>query len=187
MKINTTIIQNLKHYNLSIEEFYLLWSKQNQEEWEKIVSPSNEAYKSLRERKYLDTNNNVTTTGYYTLSRIVANELIPASELEFDDEWKLFWKTFPSHDGFGNYEKTRNLRSNKQQCKTLFKKYLQEGISHLTIIDGLKREIELKKQQSKKESNLQYMKNSYRWLKEKEWETYSGYKLPPSNNKADVI
>lgn len=81
-----------------------------------------------------------------------------------------FWETFPTSDSHGVFTKTRNLKSNKSGCKKKYEQYLNKGIKHEDIIKALKYEINEKKEKSIRDNKLSYLKNSYTWLNQKEFE-----------------
>ena len=85
---------------------------------------------------------------------------------EFDE----FWKVFPLSDSHSYYNRTRNLKSNKTGCKTKYNRLLVQGYKHDEILKALNYEIKERKATSGKSNNLKFMKNSYTWLNQKEFE-----------------
>jgi len=163
MLINNTILHNLKKNNLDILDYYVIVSKLNSENWTSIIRPPNETYDKLRKMGILNKSNEVSTQGL-----IIYNILNRNDHYSNDKQFNEFWEKFPSHDGFDNYDKTRNLRGKKLSCQRLYSKLLEE-YSHEDIITGLENEITFRKNKSTNESNLKYMMNSHRWLKEKQF------------------
>ena len=89
---------------------------------------------------------------------------------EFESQFEEFWSTFPSTDKFGIYPTTRNLRTNQDKCKRMYKKLL-EDYKHEDIMKALLHEIEMRKNNSvgKSFSDFKYMKASSTWLHNKEF------------------
>jgi hypothetical protein len=81
-----------------------------------------------------------------------------------------FWSEYPTTDRHSVYRKTRNLKSNKTGCKKKYEQYLKEGINHEDVIRALRYEVKSRKENSTIENKMSYMKNSFTWLNQKEFE-----------------
>lgn len=100
---------------------------------------------------------------------------------DFDDWWKLF----PSNDKFTvkgkSFGPTRSFTANKQGCRLLFNKMiLNKEFTKEEIMESTAYDINLKKERSFKEgtNNLKYLRNSYTYLFNKDFEGFIGLGTP---------
>jgi len=178
MTIDRNVLTKLKQKDLKLEEFFILYSKVMSLGWTSIYRPSIDTYESLRKKEYLNGNNQVTNLGTLTISYITNINM--GYEEEKEQQFEEWWKLFPSTDkDDGRVPPYRSLRNRLTDCKNLYYQYLIAGINHDEIISGLNKEIEARK----RASEFKYMKNSYRWLKEKTWKVYAETE---SDNTTDV-
>jgi len=85
---------------------------------------------------------------------------------DFDE----FWDVYPSTDKHSIYFKTRNLKSNKMGCRKKYKELLKEGVLHRDILRALKHEIIERKKSNSEDNKLTFMKNSFTWLNQREFD-----------------
>lgn len=87
----------------------------------------------------------------------------------YTEEFNVFWKTFPSTDGFGNFPATRTIRTGKKDSFREWLKLLKEGYTASQIVNALQREIEARKSSStfKGGNNLKFIKSPINYLKNK--------------------
>lgn len=100
---------------------------------------------------------------------------------KFFDE---FWKTFPSWDNslLSRFQKTRNLKSDKQGCRKLYEKILR-STNHEVIMKGLRGEIAFRKNTSVSDNKFKFMKNTKTWLNQREFENYIDYDRSATETK----
>jgi len=96
------------------------------------------------------------------ISNTINNPVSISPNIYFEE----FWNIYPSHDGYGQFKRTRSLKANKEGCNTKYNQYIKSGIKHGDIIKALEFEIE----DRKKSNSMKFMKNSLTWLNQKEWE-----------------
>lgn len=96
-----------------------------------------------------------------------------------NEEFDTFWNTFPGTDTFEHKSKkfvgSRSLRTNKDECRLLFNKILNEGEYTATqLIEALKHDVFQKKEQSYKQgtNKLTFMQNSATYLRQRSWEPF---------------
>lgn len=86
---------------------------------------------------------------------------------------ELIWKSYPPTDKIKHFERTRTLRSSKQQVyATLRKIFLEESITPEQMVKCIEAEVNLRVSQSLRENKLTYMKNMLTWLRAKEYESW---------------
>ena len=88
-------------------------------------------------------------------------------------KFEEFWKTFPSSDKYGNWTKTRVLRSDKVTARRHFNRITQtEGVSPDDLIQCLNEDIALMKRGSVRENRFTYMPRICSWLNKRIYEGY---------------
>lgn len=94
------------------------------------------------------------------------------SELKYTPAFEKFWKTFPASDKWSRFAETRKLRVNKRET---FVQYLQalESVTEEFLQKALDTELENKKASAPLENPFKYMKASYNWLKNEEYNNVS--------------
>ena len=125
---------------------------------------------SLEKLKLIKLNNDeihLREKGKNLIESLVQFTQVTQTELSPFDE---FWETFPSSDKHSIYYKTRNLKSNKKGCKDKYKQLLKEGVKHSDIIKALRYEVEERKKLSGADNKLSFIKNSFTWLNQREYD-----------------
>lgn len=96
-----------------------------------------------------------------------------------NEDFDAFWIAFPGTDTFEHKSKrfvgSRSLRTNKNECRLLFNKILNEGEYTATqLIEALKYDVFQKKEQSIKQgtNKLTFMQNSATYLRQRSWEPF---------------
>ncbi len=94
---------------------------------------------------------------------------LPEMPKEYSEDFNIFWKTFPSSDGFGSFPSTRNLRTGKKETYQQWMALLSQGYDPANIIRGLQLDIEQRKNTStiRGGNNLKYIKSPTNYLKSK--------------------
>lgn len=112
------------------------------------------------------------------------------------DKFEEWWKTYPATNGFTlngiTFEGTQSKKIKKDLCKTEFNKALKDGLDADEIIAATAFHINnIKKFSLKKtESQLTYLANSERYLRERMYVPYMGKKVQPQEEvlyKSNVI
>lgn len=91
---------------------------------------------------------------------------VDKSELKFDE----FWAAYPANDAFGQWMRTRALKSNKSGCETAYGTAIGNGVTHEELINALKWEVADRKSKSTVSNKMSFMKNSATWLNQREYE-----------------
>lgn len=96
-----------------------------------------------------------------------------------EDEFEKFWKAYPGTDTFSHKGKkftgTRSMRKNKDECKVVLFKILEEGgITLNEIIAALEYEVLQKKENSVKSqtNRMTFMQNTLTWLNQRSFEPF---------------
>ena len=172
MKLN---IEEIAKENLTIEEaltlVYMESIRRNIPYPGKAPEP--DLYLKLIDYGILQANVNgfsITTTGFQTFRKITGQKLIElkvdAKKLNFGE----FWDTYPTSDAHGNWLKTRNLKADKTSCLNLYKRIVQNGVSHDNLMRALKHQVQEFKEGSVTSNRLTFMKSSVVWLRRGEYE-----------------
>ena len=169
MLITENLLYKIKSEGLTLEEYYVLFSKALNTGFTNILRPALSTYENLRKLGLLTQSNNLTSEGTQVLNCISGmKSSISESEEEKFREW---WNTFPTSDkADGRVPPYSQKRMGETQCRNLYVKYLRDGVKHEDVIRGLKKEVEARTNKSE----LKYMKSSLRWLKEETWKLYGG-------------
>lgn len=148
---------NIKEFN-NIKEYLLANPEGGYETWEAQWNPR----KGKREKK----------------------ELVAT---EYDEDWNLFWQTFPRHAEFQykghKFGSTRVMKKDEQVCKGLYIKIRQEdGVNARVVQRALEVCLAVTKEESynnwKKENKLQYMSGCEPWLRQKQYVAWLDRELP---------
>lgn len=138
--------------------------------------PKTKAILNLLERKQLIGEGGLTLLGEEILANLGEEKVIPKlKKTEFFEEW---WKVYPATDSFvwegRTFSGTQSKRVKKELCKQHFNKQVNEGILAQDIIEATKYHIEQAKKLSLKkgDSQLSYIANSERYIRERMYEPY---------------
>jgi len=168
MILTNAIIHALKEAEMDIEQLFILYTKRYVLDWTSLLVPRRECYDLLRKKEYLSHTNQLTPKATSFLDSLYRAQLLQKNEA-FD----IFWNLFPDTDAHAHWTTTRKMKSSKKACETLFNKYVKsKEATAEEIIMGLTNEVAYRKNTSLKENNLKYMKNSLRWLKEREFDLW---------------
>lgn len=174
MKID---VEKIKEAELTIEEALVLIHIEyvRREMSYPGKAPEGEYYLKLLEQGILKVSPNgyaLSSTGYQIFRAITGLKLLKFKEETIKNEANFtdFWNTFPSHDGHGDWLRTRGLKSDKNGCRELYDKTIKNGIKHEDIIKALKWQVKELKSTSVRNNRLSYIKNSKTWLLRKEYE-----------------
>jgi len=86
------------------------------------------------------------------------------------EQFDEFWNAFPATDKHGPWRRTRSLRSNKEGSFTKLDKIVKSGVKFKDIMDALKWEVKKRKADSTTRNDLTFMKATFTWLNQKEYE-----------------
>lgn len=172
LTIHRDYIGNILESGLSFEEAILLLSKAQGKGFS--IMFSQEVKDNLIEKGYLKEGGLLSSAGKAYVKQITDLPEESAQDKFLNDEFDRFWETFPSTDKLHHFPATRSLKDNKQRCKQEFTALLSDGYTATQVTGGLEKQLENVRMQSIRENRLTYMKNSLRWLKDKEflsWDT----------------
>lgn len=138
---------------------------------------------SLIRKGYLTESEEVTVDGLSLLdlvgSGLPFKGYIEERHSKIANDFDRWWTLYPSTDQFKAagrlFEGRRSLRLQKEACRTLFEKIVNEGeFSAEDIIRATKYELDIKKQLSIKENvnNMMFMKNTHAYLNQKAFEGF---------------
>jgi len=118
---------------------------------------------------YIDEASSLTNKGRQYISSIIDTESSLPIDIQLEEDFEKFWKVFPATDKVNHFPGTRSLKDNKKRCKVEFANIISEGYSVSDIIRGLEKQLEEVKMSSISENRLTYMKNSLRWLRDRDF------------------
>ena len=122
-----------------------------------ILTASTEGYK-------------ISVEGFQELRKIIGMTPLKLENSTVKKDFNEFWETYPISDGHGPWLRTRGLKSNKINCEKVYSMAIRNGTKHDDIIKALKWEIKDRKQNSIQSNKMSFMKNSYTWLNQREYE-----------------
>lgn len=163
MLIEDKDFEHMRTLGVGIEEYFILISKVEGNDWLTQYKPSNESYKKLRDKHLLYVNNDVSLPVVNTLQ-----QTMPSNRFE---EW---WNLYPSTDAIPNYfSKTRALRGPKAQAKKAYIRAILDGWTDDQLINALKMDINNRKSRLTYTNNpFKFMKHACRWLQQQEYVSY---------------
>lgn len=172
MKID---IEKIEEANLTIEEALLLVQIEYIRRGKHYPGQpaDSKLYIKLTEEGILKVNADgysVSTAGYQLFRAFTGIPLLKFKETGTLYNFKAFWEAYPINDAHGNWRKTRNLKSDKGGCLTVYNRIVRNGTPHETIMKALKYQIEDFKKLSVMTNRMSFMKNSKTWLNSKEYE-----------------
>lgn len=151
-------------------------------------------YQTLIRKELITEDGSLTTIGKDLLNFVSTEtdgaKFIKKSSSEFDEDFNLFWKTFPATDTFEHksikFTGSRTLRANREECRKRFISIVQKGVyTSKQIIDALNYDVLRKKDESVRlrVNQLKYMQNCLTYLNQESFEPYIG-KTPDKPNVA---
>jgi hypothetical protein len=94
------------------------------------------------------------------------------SDLKYTSGFEKFWKTFPASDKWDRFQESRKLRVNKKETFVQYLKALN-NVTEEYLQKSIETEIANKKASSPLENPFKYMKASYNWLANEEYNNVS--------------
>lgn len=177
-------LKNMIDSPYSLEECFYLLSK-HEGKGMSILFPE-EVKNNLIVHGLLTEDGLLSTKGRSIIQAFLDLPPVTNGDLELESDFETFWKLFPSTDKIHLFPATRALKDNKARCKSEFTAIVNQGYSAKDIISGLQNQLDSIKLQSLNENRLTYMKNSLRWLKDKEFLAWIEAKLNDDNIKFDM-
>lgn len=173
MEYKRKVLKALEEHNITIFEYvYLQALVNNIEDITKQESEINAIIqKNLRKKDLLSEYYKPTTKANMLLKVIEVVEQFPDQiegvSLEDRVSFAKWWNTYPNSDAHGHFFPTRGLRVNDDECFSLYKDLLDEGFKPEDLLNALKREIAVRKQNSVGQNNLKFMPKSDNYLRKK--------------------
>jgi hypothetical protein len=180
MQITDQIIARLKEEKLTLNHYVYLYSLKNELDWAKQLKLNKAAWLKMFSRRNFIVDMKITPKGEALLNGEVY-ETLEKTEVFVDkndkknfmeEKFKEFWNVYPVHDKHGRWKKTRYLRSGKLQAKAKFFEIVTEGVSPNQIINALKTEVKIMKDNSILENKLSYMPLINTWLNKRRYEAF---------------
>lgn len=181
-KLTASRFKELQQAHLSLDDLYCLQvalSGYSLEDFkEKRITL---IIQKLKRMNYLDAEGSVTDAGkelYLSLFEEREEALQLSQMKDSSEEFELWWKAYPSTDGFEMYGKkftgSRSLKVYKSKCKILFTAILAEGYTLEEMLAALETEIKEKKDRSIREKTncMQWMKATQSYLNSRGFEGY---------------
>lgn len=141
--IDKNLIDRVHKEGLEIQEFLYLYSLWKDLDWN-INSYSN--------GQYLHEIETITKERINSLKKILRGDFLE------------FWETFPASDHHSLWKKTRVLKTSLNGSYEKYYKLIDKGASHEEIMKGLRNEIKWRRENSKLDNKMKFMKNSQSWL-----------------------
>lgn len=167
MKINRDVIETIKASFITLDELAHMYNIYTDSNWDLNVYPA--SINKLLRLNMIDSKGQLTNIGENVLMECFAEDAPPKIEAT-EDFFSDFWKLFPRDDGWGNFNRTRQLRWNKVETKSEYDLALK-NYSHEEIMDALKREIKYRSIPSR-DNMFSFMCNSVNWFKKKAFEAF---------------
>jgi len=194
MKLNLEVEHfiELQKKSYSLDHIFLLKLIQEQLDITQICLDSvkiNTIYSSLIRKGLISEDNKLTLLGEEMLEFInTEGENIKLNKKVVNvNDFDLWWETFPSNNGFDVFKATRTFKVKKDDCKTLFNKYVNEKkYTAKEIIDATKYDVEIRKENSikKRENQLTFLQNSHTYLYQESFQGFIGLEIK-ENKKED--
>lgn len=80
------------------------------------------------------------------------------------DKW---WNEYPLNDGHSHHFARQGLRVNPDGCYTAYVDALNDGYTPEQLLNALRKEVAIKKQNSTRRNELTFLPNSYNYLTKK--------------------
>ncbi len=193
MKLNLKVEHfiELQKKSYSLDQIFLLKLIQEEKDLTSICNDSvkiNTLYNSLIRKGLINEDNCLTLLGEEILSFIDSKgENIKLNNKVVNvNDFDLWWEIFPANNKFDIFKATRTFKVKKDDCKTLFNKYVNEKKwTAKEIIDATKYDIEIRKENSikKRENQLTFLQNSHTYLYQESFQGFIGLEL--EENKKD--
>lgn len=171
MKINDKLIKLLALTDLNLEELFILYSITNKYTYHKQIKTWPASSYKLVNLEFITPNNKVTESGKALIMDFELLENLTQVR-DVKQEFEDWWKTYPSYDAHGQWERTRRIKTNKVRSRELYAKLLQENISPELLLKALQYDVNLHQKNSIRENKLKYFPNPARWLYQREFENY---------------
>ena len=194
MKLNLEVEHfiELQKKSYSLDQIFLLKLIQEKKDLTSICNDSvkiNTLYNSLIRKGLINEDNCLTLLGEEILSFIDSKgENIKLNNKVVNiNDFDLWWEIFPANNKFDIFKATRTFKVKKDDCKTLFNKYINEKkYTAKEIIDATKYDIEIRKENSikKRENQLTFLQNSHTYLYQESFQGFIGLELE-ENKKQD--
>lgn len=160
LQISKHVHSQIKSAFLNGDEFFYLYALFLEEDWE-IQLPI-ESINKLKTLGYIDKKTGfLASIGYdFILS------LTEQNEIDYTQDFDDFWAIYPPSDAWGKYPHSRNIRTNKDES---FSEYKKQRLyrSHEEIKTGLINYIAHLKDISVASNSLRFMKGPLNFLKER--------------------
>lgn len=182
---------------VSLDCYYLLELVNQKKDITLLTGKVWEDIKILQDLTWIDENYHITLLGKEELENIYKkdkNLRIKKKEIEYSDEYNIFWQLFPATDNFtingSFFTGTRSFKVNKEGC---FKKYNEciKKYSPEKILNALKVQVNLFKTESHKrnENRMRYFLNSYTWFNKEAYLPYLDMKIEEktAKTKSEII
>lgn len=178
MILDRSTLRKLKSNKISLEEYFLLYSKYKSLGLTLLYRPSSDIYDQLKERGILNKSNGITAKGRELFEAISGEE----PENEVRKHFNKFWDKFPTSDKWGNFQATRALKQNKKKCYQRYKNLLSKGEKPENLAKELESELKWRMTFSTSQENkMKWMKGSLSWLNQEDYNIYQSM----NNNKTD--
>lgn len=167
--------------HISTVEYLYLLSRFYALGWTRYIPNSVE--ESLKTKNCLTKNGELSVAAQELILDLVNRDKPPLEQLQLQADWECFWETFPSTDAHSHFPATRKMKDSEATGKSIYYQLRAEHSAE-EILNGLINQINNAKNRSFKENQLTYMKNSSRWLRDKEFLVWSNNNIPEEINNS---
>jgi hypothetical protein len=167
MLIHKDYLVNIFNNDLDMESALYLMSKYQGKGFS-IYFPE-KIKNNLQSEGYLDAHGLISSKGKRYIEQITETEPTEPEDIKLETDFDIFWEAFPSTDKVHHFPGSRSLKDNKGRCKQEFSKIISEGHKLEDILIGLRNQVDDLKMNSIRENRLTFMKNSLRWLRDKDF------------------
>lgn len=98
-------------------------------------------------------------------------DYLPEKEKEIDNSvrsaFSLWWETYPKTDAHSHFLPKKGLRVDPDGCFRVYQDLLDQGYTSEQLLKALKKELNIKKQNSLRENQLSFMPTSLNYLTRK--------------------
>lgn len=182
VNISPYTFRELIKNHIELSEIYLLQLAAIDHNLENFQEKKiNVIIKKMQRNGLLDDNVYITQAGIDLLFSLEKEEgELQLNKIEkTEDAFELWWKEFPSGNGFEykgkKFPTTRNMRVKKEECKVKFHKILSEGeYTAEQLINAIQAEVQARKEDSitKKANQLTYMQSTLPYLNARGFEAF---------------
>ncbi len=164
MDLDIQILARMKDNGLTLEEWFIIYSKVLSNGWT-VVYRNEEAYFKLQEKQLLNKRLEITPK-----ARELYDTIYGAHQL-IEDQFGKWWKTWPKDDELPDHKPTRDLRIGRKDDIRRTYEQIVKNTPPTTLQEALEKEIKWRTENSNlKENKLTYIKGPKRWLTEEAWE-----------------